>query len=144
MLSPNRSRDDRRADRAEQDPEDRDADLNRADEPHWLVHELERRPRSATSALGPRLETAPPRSDERVLGRHEDRVAEHEQQHGDNTERLVHAPFSGAQVLGGSSSSKMVRPQYRRARRLYHRAAMEPDLDLIRGRSAPSRARSSR
>ena len=43
---------------------------------------------------------------ERVLGRDEHRIPQHEQENDDDAEGVAHAPFSGARVLGGISSSK--------------------------------------
>ena len=54
------AREERLADGAEGDPEDRDPDLHRSDEANRVVHQVERRPRAAP-ALRPRAPPAAPR-----------------------------------------------------------------------------------
>ena len=111
------AREERLADGTEQDGRDRDPDLNGRDEAHRVVHQPERRTRAAAAAQRPLLEPAPPRGDERVLRRHEDRVPQHEEeddhdaercscsrQPADRSRQVRNAP-EGAQVLGGWSST---------------------------------------
>ena len=63
----------------------------------------ERRLRGAAATLGARLETAAARRHERVLGGHEDRVPEHEQENCDDAVETRSRPVApGAQVLGGA------------------------------------------
>ena len=63
-----------------------------------------------------RLEPAPARGHERVLGRHENRVPQHQQHDDEEAEEVAHAPSPGAWVLGGISSNSAA--QYRdRSRR---------------------------
>ena len=96
-------REERLSDRTEQDREDRDPHLDGRDEADRVVHEAERCLRAAAASLGALLETRAPRRDERVLGRHEDRVPQHEEEHDERVlrERSVHHAPSGAPVLGG-------------------------------------------
>ena len=98
------ARDQRLADGAHRDAEDGDPDLHRADEPHGLVHQAQG---AACRQRVHLLETPAARGHERVLGRDEDRVPQHEQEHEDDAEEVAHAPLSGARVLGGCSSSKL-------------------------------------
>ena len=100
------------ADGTEQDREDRDPDLHRRDEADGIVHEAKRRLRAAAATLRALLEARATARDEGVLGCHEDRVPQDEQEHDDDAERSAHAP-SGAPVLGGKSSPTMIRRQYR-------------------------------
>ena len=72
-----------------------------------------RDPRAPHASVCELLEARASRRHERVLGRDEEAVREHDQENGEELERNRHAPFSGAQVLGGSSSSKMLRANYR-------------------------------
>ena len=58
---------------------------------------------AAAAGVGLGLETRPPRRHERVLGRDEDRVPQHEQEDREDAEGVAHAPLSGAWVLEGSS-----------------------------------------
>ena len=113
--------DQRFADGADEDRGDRDPDLHGRDEAHGVVHQPERRPRTATTApLRPPLEAAAPRGHEGVLRGDEDRVPEHEHEDHDDPEGRAHptldrrgrrtcsltrdAPI-GAPVLGGWSST---------------------------------------
>ena len=73
-------RDQRLADGAEEDREDRDPELDGRDEPHGLVHQPKRRSRAPAAARRALLQPRPPRRDERVLGRHEERVPQHEEE----------------------------------------------------------------
>ena len=93
----------RLADGTEGDPEDRDPDLDRADELDRVVHQVERRTGTPAAGVGLGLEAGPPRRHERVLGRDEDRVPQHEQEDREDAEGVAHAPLSGAWVLEGSS-----------------------------------------
>ena len=97
------ARQERLADGTEGDPEDGDPDLDGADELDRVVHQVERGARTAAAGLRVRLEARPPRRHERVLGRDEDRVPEHEQEDREDSEGVAHAPLSGAWVLEGSS-----------------------------------------
>jgi hypothetical protein len=102
----------RLADGTEQDREDRDPDLHGRDEADRVVHQAERRLRAPSATLGTFLQARSPPRDEGVLGRHEHRVPQNEQEHDDESQRSAHAP-SGAPVLGGFSSPTMIRRQYR-------------------------------
>ena len=120
----------RLADGTEGDPEDRDPDLDRADELDRVVHQVERGTGTPAAGVGLGLEPGPPRRHERVLGRDEDRVPQHEQEDREDAEGVAHlsraprcegaagggsagwrwcwpgtrdAPLSGAWVLEGSS-----------------------------------------
>ena len=64
-------RDERLADGTEQDPEDRDPDLDGADEADRAVHEPQRRRARAAAVASRPLQPRSPRRHERVLGRHE-------------------------------------------------------------------------
>ena len=61
---------------------------------------------------GALLQPRPAGGDQGVLGRHEDRAPQHEEEHDQDAEENAHAP-SGAPVLGGISSPTMIRRQYR-------------------------------
>ena len=102
----------RLADGAEEDREDGDADLHRRDETDGIVHEAQRRLRPATAPLRALFQARPPTRYEGVLGCHEDRVPQHEEEYDGDAEGGTHAP-SGAPVLGGISSPTMIRRQYR-------------------------------
>ena len=91
------------ADGAERDPKDGDPDLHGADELDRMVHQVEGGPRPAAACFGLGLEARPPRRHERIFGRDEHRVSEHEQEDREDSERVAHAPLSGAWVLEGSS-----------------------------------------
>ena len=52
--------------------------------------------RAAAAALGALLEPRPPRGDQRVLGRHEDRVPQHEEEHDEDAEERRSRPVRGA------------------------------------------------
>ncbi len=93
----------RLADGTEKDRRHGDPDLNRRDEPNRVVHEAKRRPGAAAAALRPLLEPAAPPGDERVLGRHEDRIPQDQQEDDEDSQRCAHSP-RGAPVLGGISS----------------------------------------
>ena len=86
----------RLADGAEQDREDRDPDLHRRDEPDRVVHETKRRLRAAPASLGAFLQPRSPPRDEGVLGRHEDRVPQHEEEHDDDVGERYSRPVRGA------------------------------------------------
>ena len=88
--------DERLADRAHRDAGDRDPDLHRADEAHGVVHQRERVARPAPALLRELLQAVAPRRHERVLGRDEDRVPQHEQENHDDSKEIAHAPLSGA------------------------------------------------
>ena len=90
----------RLADGADEDGEHGDADLDEADEPDRLVHQAERRLRAAPAAGRLLLQAHSTRRDERVLGQHEERAPQHEEEHDHDVEKDSHAP-SGAPVLGG-------------------------------------------
>ena len=68
-----------------------------------MVHQVERGAGAPAAGGGLGLEPRPPRGHERVLGRDEDRVPEHEQEDREDAEGVAHAPLSGAWVLEGSS-----------------------------------------
>src|SRR6516165_4716920 len=84
-------RDQRLADGTDEDREHRDAELCARDEPHWLVHHVERGARASSAALRSLLQAGATGSHERVLGRDEDRAAENEQQDDDDTQEDAHA-----------------------------------------------------
>jgi hypothetical protein len=88
--------DERLADRAEGDRERRDAELHGTDEADGAVHDPERDPRAAVTAVGQLAQARAPRRHERVLGRNEERVPQHEQENHDDAEEFAHAPLSGA------------------------------------------------
>ncbi len=88
--------DERLADRAHRDAGDGDPDLHRADEAHGVVHQLERVLRALRVRLHELLQAVAPRCYERVLGRDEDRVPQHEQENHDDSKEIAHAPLSGA------------------------------------------------
>ncbi len=91
-------------DRAQGDAEDGDPDLDRTDELDRMVHQVERRAGTTAAGLGVGLEPRSARGHERVFGRNEDRVPEHEQEDREDAEGVAHAPLSGARALEGSSS----------------------------------------
>ena len=93
----------RLADGAERDPEDGDPDLDGADELDRMVHQVEGGARPAAAGFRVGLEARPPRGHQRVLGRDEDRVPEHEQEDREDSKGVAQAPLSGAWVLEGSS-----------------------------------------
>ena len=127
--------DDRLGDDTEEDRERGDAELDGADEAHRAVHDANGDPRPPHASVGELLQTRASRRHERVLGRDEEAVREHDQENGEELERNRHAPFSGAQVLGGSSSSKMLRANYRRAAAVRSRGlAARPRTRLRRAR----------
>ncbi len=101
------ARDQRLAHGTEKDPEDADPDLDDRDEADGIVHEPQGDLRVAASSLGTLLQACPARRHERVLGRHEHRVPQHEGEDREDSEEVVHAPLSGARVLGGSSSTSV-------------------------------------
>ena len=70
-----------------------------------MVHQVERGAGGTAAGSRVRLEPYPARRYERVLGRDEDRVPEHEQEDREDAEGVAHAPpFPGeANVLDGSS-----------------------------------------
>ena len=74
-------------------------------------HEL----RPAVALLLELVQARPADGDERVLGRDEVAVQQHERRNGDQLEEEGHvsAPIAGAQVLGGKSLSKEATPEYR-------------------------------
>jgi hypothetical protein len=100
--------DQRLADGAERDRERGDAELDRADEAHGVVHDPECHPRPAVACVSELHQPRPSRRDERVLGRDEKGVPRHEQENGDDLEKNGHAPIPGALVLGGISSNSSV------------------------------------
>ena len=69
-----------------------------------MVHQVEGGARTAAAGFRVGLEARPPRRHERVFGRDEDRVPEHEQEDREDAEGVAQAPLSGAWVLEGSSS----------------------------------------
>ena len=69
-----------------------------------MLHQIERGAGAAAAGLRLRLEPRPARGHERVLGRDEDSVPEHEQEDREDSECVAHAPLSGARGLEGSSS----------------------------------------
>ena len=78
-------------------PDDGDPDLHGADEADRVVHELESAARArALPDSRELLQAGAPRRDERVLGRDEERVPQHEQENHDDSRRVAHAPLSGA------------------------------------------------
>jgi hypothetical protein len=100
--------DQRLADGAERDRERGDAELDRADEAHGVVHDPKRHPGPAAACVSELHQPRPSRRDERVLGRDEKSVPRHEQENGDDLEKNGHAPIPGASVLGGISSNSSV------------------------------------
>ena len=93
----------RLADGADEDREDRDPELRRADEAHGLVHQAKRDAGAAPALERPLLEAGSTRRDQRVLRRHEHRAPEHEQEHDHDAESDAHGPRR-APILGGISS----------------------------------------
>ena len=98
--------DERLAHGAERDRERRDAELDGADEPHRAVHDAKRYARAELAGVRELHQARALGGHERVLGRDEERVPQHEQENGDDLQEDGHAPLSGARVLGGWSSSK--------------------------------------
>ena len=90
-------------DGSEQDAESGDPDLDRADEPDGIVHQLDGGRRSAAALVSELDESNSPRCDQRVLGDHEERVSRNEQENDDDAEWVAHAPSASAQVLGMSA-----------------------------------------
>jgi hypothetical protein len=82
-------------DRTERNPEDGDPDLDGADEAHRVVHQRERATRRGATSLGVGLQPRPPCRHECVLGRDEDRVPEHEEEDGNETDGVAHGPVPG-------------------------------------------------
>ena len=91
------------ADGADQDREDRDPELRRADEAHGLVHQAKRDARAPPALERALLEAGSACGDERVLRGHEHRAPEHEQEHDHDAENDAHGPRR-APILGGISS----------------------------------------
>jgi hypothetical protein len=90
---------------AEQQRKERNPELNRPDEADRVVHNPQRDPRPQVPLGSELVEPRPARRHERVLGRDEERVPQHDQENRDDLQENGHAPSSGAQVLGGISSS---------------------------------------
>jgi hypothetical protein len=103
--------DDRLAHSTEGDRERGDAELHGADEAHRAVHDAQGDAGAPAATTGELDETGPPRGDERVLGRDEEGVPQHEEENGEDLEEDGHAPSPGAWVLGGISSNSAA--QYR-------------------------------
>ena len=85
------ARDERLGERTEQDPEHGDPHLDGRDVPNGLVHEPERDLRALAPAGGAFLEPRATRGHDRVLGRDEERVPQHEEEHGDDSKEFTHA-----------------------------------------------------
>ena len=81
-----------------------------------LVHDANRDPRAPHALVGELLETCAARGHERVLGRDEEAVREHDQERPRAIcERNRHAPFSGARRYWAAVVVQEARAQYRRA-----------------------------
>jgi hypothetical protein len=102
-------REDRLADGADEDRERRHAELGRGDEADGIVEEADGQPRTPAAGVRDRGQSRPPRGHQRVLGRDEVGVPQHEQENGDDAVESCHAPRREARVLGGRSSSNFFR-----------------------------------
>ena len=87
---------------------ERDAELHRGDELRRIGRDLQHGARAAVPLALELADARPPRRDEAVLGRHEERVQQDQPGEGDKLERRGSCACAarGAQVLGGKSSSK--------------------------------------
>ena len=119
---------------------DRDPELHRGDEPWRLVGEAEDGAGPAVALVGELVHPRPAYGHERVLGRDEEAVQQHERRDADDLEEEGHAaaPVAGARVLGGRSLSKEATAEYRRPVRRHPSARPAPR------RRAARRARASR
>ena len=144
------ARDERLADRTEGDPDDGDPDLDGRDEPDGLVHQPERGARRPAAALRALLEPVAARRDERVLGRDEDRVQEHEDEHDEDARDVAHrdllpermvAPLPGRGYW--AVARRPLRPKYRSRRRRPPGAGRRPRGRAARGARASRRPRSA-
>jgi len=101
-------RDRRLTERTDADRRHRDPDLASGDVVADVLDLGVRQPRSARPGFGHRLEPRGPRTDERVLSHHEERVHEDEQPRGDEEQRAhsgrITAPPWAPLLRDGSSS----------------------------------------
>ena len=84
------------AESADRQRGDGDAELHRGDEPRRHGGQAEHLLRPAVALLGHLLQTRAADGDERVLGRDEEAVQQHERRDGDQLEEEGHAPPTGA------------------------------------------------
>ena len=96
------------SERSDRQRGDGDAELHRGDEPRRLGGDAQYEPRAAVALLLELVHAGAANGDERVLGRDEEGVQQHESRDCDQLEEESHerAPRTGAQVLGGKSLSK--------------------------------------
>jgi len=80
--------------------ERRDADLDRRDDPHRVVHQAQRRRGAPPAALG---ESRPPGGHDRVLGHDEEGVARDQRQDREETQRVTHGERSGGGVVASGN-----------------------------------------
>src|ERR671919_1402119 len=142
--------DDRLAHGTEGDREGGDSELHRPDEAKRAVHDAESDASAQASLVVELDETAAAGGHERGLGRYEEGVPQHEQENGDDLEEDVHAPVTGALVLGGSSSktrpedsarlrASLRRPRSGAARSSARERRGRPDGRALCGRGLPGR-----
>jgi hypothetical protein len=84
---------------------ERDAELHRGDEAAGVAGDPQHVARAAVPLMVQLDDPRPARGHEPVLGRDEERVEENQDPDADELEEECHAPTSGAQVLGGMSST---------------------------------------
>ena len=101
-------REHRLAEGADRQRGERDAELHRRDELRRVAVILQHGARAAVALALELADARAPRRDEAVLGRHEERVQQDQAREGEQLEGEGHprCAATGAQVLGGKSSSK--------------------------------------